>query len=996
MADGDGEGAYVRLAHEAMITYWTRARRQIDQDREDLRTRAALEEALSGWRKAPKGKQGSYLLRDPLLASARDLSRRWSQELEPATKAFIRASQRRAYFRMQFAIAASMLLLLLMSAAGFLWLDGRLSQVRFFLQNAELEAAQAEFAGLARKPLSWVLPVSDSAKALATQFLDTGLTRVIATVPVSPSSELGYYERGQLLTTRKSLFALFSSPTVPYLVRCDRTGANCQVAALGQDWRTDDSTGSDLPALVHDRDDVYLVSRSSRSSSKAKEGLIAPIPDAGALTLVPRSFADSGVAQLKLSGERAVWISSDEIKSLQGSDAPFSESPPIALKGDFGPSVPSFKAKPENQKDAEDIQSGAVCDDVASVCVVTRYLDARSTIRVFDIWERDLSKADEGWSRTIEGLFQPPPSRNEVAVSRNGEWIAIGEGKAVTIWHRPGLSATNRQTFSVQRLGEIPTALTFDESNQELLVLTRSRLLRMQFEPRAEWTVAPHAFRADRETIIAPIENTLVTVENTKVIKAENLRSGEETLLVEAAAGSRHVRAWPDTSIVTVTYGPDGTRHTIIADLLSSPPALRSVEGGVLLVWHDGQLALLYKAGCDLVLWRANGIVQPVSIAQVLPGCAKYSDYTMRYQVGVLPRGRDGAILIFPDQHVIKIELAEPMSIKIAELDLEERKLVMEWRDDRLFYLTEKGDLVMQTARMGFRKRHVALPAAIEAIVQNTARDDNPTSLVLHYLGDERYLVQVDGGKCENKYNVSLLLIDAAGETANVPFLLQCVNGLPADPKGHNVIWGMTATGASDYFGNYHFDGIFQWSRGRDLVLYAFEPRNGQSGAVATRADLDGPVMPGTVTRKVDLSKLHESVLGMGATEIVPSSDGRMIAFFRKGTGSGQTDQRMQVLNLDRMKVDLTDNKIKQFFDYVSAARFSPNGRLLLTTKTDTGYELFKLPDLTRVSLPPGVIFAEFTANDRLRLVLASGGVLTWHVPEGIGGEFEFAAQKLR
>jgi hypothetical protein len=54
------------------------------------------------------------------------------------------------------------------------------------------------------------------------------------------------------------------------------------------------------------------------------------------------------------------------------------------------------------------------------------------------------------------------------------------------------------------------------------------------------------------------------------------------------------------------------------------------------------------------------------------------------------------------------------------------------------------------------------------------------------------------------------------------------------------------------------------------------------------------------------------------------------------------------------------------------------------------------LSDLTPVTLPPGVIFGEFTADDRLRLVMASGGVLTWHVPEGIGGELEFVAQKLK
>jgi hypothetical protein len=31
-----------------------------------------------------------------------------------------------------------------------------------------------------------------------------------------------------------------------------------------------------------------------------------------------------------------------------------------------------------------------------------------------------------------------------------------------------------------------------------------------------------------------------------------------------------------------------------------------------------------------------------------------------------------------------------------------------------------------------------------------------------------------------------------------------------------------------------------------------------------------------------------------------------------------------------------------------------------------------------------------------MRLVLASGGVVTWHVPEGIGGEVDFVVERLR
>jgi hypothetical protein len=56
-------------------------------------------------------------------------------------------------------------------------------------------------------------------------------------------------------------------------------------------------------------------------------------------------------------------------------------------------------------------------------------------------------------------------------------------------------------------------------------------------------------------------------------------------------------------------------------------------------------------------------------------------------------------------------------------------------------------------------------------------------------------------------------------------------------------------------------------------------------------------------------------------------------------SGNWQRTDRphVQVLSLDAMQVYQADNKIKQVFDNLSAAIFSPNGRLLLTNNTDTG-----------------------------------------------------------
>jgi hypothetical protein len=83
VAEGDGNSAHVRLAHEALITHWERAKRQINRDRDDLRTLTVIEEAEPEWRAAGARQKCGYLLRDPQLANALDLKRRWNNELPP-------------------------------------------------------------------------------------------------------------------------------------------------------------------------------------------------------------------------------------------------------------------------------------------------------------------------------------------------------------------------------------------------------------------------------------------------------------------------------------------------------------------------------------------------------------------------------------------------------------------------------------------------------------------------------------------------------------------------------------------------------------------------------------------------------------------------------------------------------------------------------------------------------------------------------------------------
>jgi WD40 repeat protein len=120
VADGDGAGARVRLAHEALISRWERARRQIAQDRRDLETRDLVEQQQIRWAASAPDEARDLLLHDPDLANAVALDRRWDNELDAKTRAFIAASYQRARLRQRLLLAAAAAFALLFVAASVL------------------------------------------------------------------------------------------------------------------------------------------------------------------------------------------------------------------------------------------------------------------------------------------------------------------------------------------------------------------------------------------------------------------------------------------------------------------------------------------------------------------------------------------------------------------------------------------------------------------------------------------------------------------------------------------------------------------------------------------------------------------------------------------------------------------------------------------------------------------------------------------------------------
>ena len=108
-ASDGGTTATVRLAHEALISRWKRARDQLAIDRRDLETRTLVERQLERWNQTKGSARRLLLLRNPDLANAADLARRWGDELDLQTRDFIRRSGRRARVAQTLTAAAALI-----------------------------------------------------------------------------------------------------------------------------------------------------------------------------------------------------------------------------------------------------------------------------------------------------------------------------------------------------------------------------------------------------------------------------------------------------------------------------------------------------------------------------------------------------------------------------------------------------------------------------------------------------------------------------------------------------------------------------------------------------------------------------------------------------------------------------------------------------------------------------------------------------------------------
>jgi hypothetical protein len=89
--DREREAPRVRVAHESLLSHWTRAKDQIAADRRDIRSRGRLEDAERRWCEAdPQEREGLLLARGLPLSEGEALVARRCTELDPALVALSR------------------------------------------------------------------------------------------------------------------------------------------------------------------------------------------------------------------------------------------------------------------------------------------------------------------------------------------------------------------------------------------------------------------------------------------------------------------------------------------------------------------------------------------------------------------------------------------------------------------------------------------------------------------------------------------------------------------------------------------------------------------------------------------------------------------------------------------------------------------------------------------------------------------------------------------
>jgi WD40 repeat protein len=217
VADGDNSGARVRVAHEALLSRWDRAREILVRERTDLQVRARLEENAALWSDSPPGSRDSLLLRPGLpLAQAQDLVKRRRDGMDNMVVAYVeastdaaRANERRERRRLRTVIAGFAGLVLLAGVVAVVAVHERNIAVDAGKKALSRELATSALLQLSLDPQLSVLLARESARVSPTaqaedlmrQSLLESHVRVVLSPRTGPLSDALFSPDGKLVLT---------------------------------------------------------------------------------------------------------------------------------------------------------------------------------------------------------------------------------------------------------------------------------------------------------------------------------------------------------------------------------------------------------------------------------------------------------------------------------------------------------------------------------------------------------------------------------------------------------------------------------------------------------------------------------------------------------------------------------------------------------------------------------------------------------------------------
>ena len=1047
----------------------------LETDRAWLKDATRLAEDAYQW--IGKGHDSALLLRGRALADAE----KWSSQrpnavLSPPAEALelILASRKRAGQRRNWWIASGFvgftIMTQILALSLFFRNDASLNETRYALQDGQVQSAQRKFEALLSNPIGRLLPTSASARALATQFLNTATLHELAAFP-APTSRQDASGQGELLIAGGRLYGIIDNGQTKTVFRCESSGTACTQRNLGTSWKA--------PALVHDGADAFVVDYDPESMAQSRIAKIAvegPLAE-GALAIESKALERGKYPQLRKAKDGdVVWVGSNYSRNLSSRSKMFLEQPPLSMDKEMASLAPlvdlraptSSQSSGENQNKADsetplNLDQIAKCSDQLQICLLSSIdldADARGTIKQFDLWARDLSvpapaekplpaatrpadrqaKAKSSqkpatanaspptshrFVRQVDRLFYPLPSRNEMAVSFDGQWIAISEEKTLHLWRTSEISLLDRKPAKSLQLSEVIQSVLFDRTSNDLTVLTSSALRKVRHQPRA--TAISEARETERLSLrklsdksdqtdtkpdnIGVIKNSLkIAQEDDGRLTSAVIGGGKaQTFFTPPSGKTIAPRVWEDQGFVSISDSTAGTTRLIQLSSEGKRLLDATFPGRPVFIDSEARLAVLAGKGCLYRVVVFPGYSREVKPFSNLSECdPSESDFhvlgnsSSNYALAITAPNADGSDNRTNAGSPIKsykITRPSPDKTDVSPFLTADdfRDSSVNWNDRAMTVFDGKDSVVKVSGGADLRVEH--LRVSEDSILELFRASYKTGALHLLPITANQYIAFLDSADCQpstgqdkEDFYGSLALLSWRDNRLLTEFLLKCVARFPDKPVGHNADVAIEKTDDGRiFFGAYTFDGVFDWRPGSgSLRLYHFSLEGEDDGKLEER-ELKVGTYGANQTKYIDLRTRGKLSDGPGATVMHYSKAANRLCFFQVAEGSAGHSKNVQIADFSSMTIRSTPNRMKNFFDNITDAQFSPNGKMILTSKQESGtHEIFRISDLQRIGLPDSIAEVGFDGDQALSIKLRNGARLRWRIPESDEGEVEY------